>query len=1192
MRQTASFLVVCALLLVIVCQFAAAQMTVRGTITGLVTDATGAVVPGVKVIAKNTATGVLAETVSSSSGNYVIPNLQVGTYEVSVSSTGFKSWSRSGILLSVGESARVDVTLEVGQVTEQVTVSGAAPLLKTETTEVSATMESKLVGDMPVPMSSSWGMRSVFSVMLMMPQVKSNDGQGAWDDFIVGGGQGFAWQVVVDGASIETGFRNNIGVFNRLAPVLDAVEEAHVDTAAFKAEQTHTSGGNMVLTTKSGTNEFHGSAFDYYASQVFSANSWGANRIGSPKAIFHKNEFGINAGGPIFIPKIYNGKNRTFFYFGYEGSRQPSTSAAGLLTVATAAMKQGDFSDWKKANGTLIPVYDPTTTQSNPAGGYTRQVFSGNLIPASRITQIAKNITKYMPDPNRSTASVLAQYGAMVSNLQTSGTAPAKAINNAETMKFDHNFGVKNRLSLTYTRNVSYTDSAYDHDTSDWNNWGPRLPFPLTGRTYYRGSTYYGNVFRMNDTHLITPTLINTFTFGYHRLYHEEHDVTAYLKGNNDWCQLVGALSNNSGCSNAMLSVSFSTDSFYSWDATKDTDEFHNVYNAGDNISWIKGSHSFKFGYNYQMIQTNRHIWNSKAGQVSFSRLETAVPGDNSGNSGSSFASFMLGAVDSGNLSTGYALGLRYPSHSFFVQDDWKITPRLTANLGFRLEVNPAYYDKYDQQSYFDPTLPNPAASGFPGAVRYLGFGTGRENKRTWYDGQKGYGPRLGLAYQFTKDTVIRAGFGVFHSNYKQFGGNDGFAVLPVWSSTNSGITPAFYWNEGWPYFPSPPYIKPEYNAGGSFPNYYFVDQISRPPMTSSWNFAVSRMLPANLVLDLTYAGSRGTHLASNRTNRNPVDPKYAYLGSTLNKLITDPAVVALGFKPPFANFSTLLGTRATLAQALRPFPQYTSLGGGSWTEYDGNSTYNALIAKLTKRFSHGLSMLTSYIWSKTLTDADMELPEVGVGSGIGFGAAQNSLNKRLEKSYSALDIPHQFKMAFSYDLPFGKGRSYLQSGPLRYILGEWTFSSYTLAQSGFPLGVVDNAYSNYLLQGTPRPDVASLDWRTPVAGTGSFDPIANLWLDSSKFIRRTNPAVNPFGNAPRLNGASRSARIVRVHSTLMRGFTVKEKIKAEFRWEIYDLFNNKVWTVPTLDLSSDSFGRVGGASGSRSMQMALRLIW
>lgn len=1168
--------------------------TARGSITGVVTDSSAAIMPNIKVIAKNLETGVQAETLTSSTGNYVIPNLQVGTYEVSASSAGFKSWSRTGIKLSVGDVIRVDPILEVGHLSEQVTVSGAVPALKTESTEVSSTMEQKLVGDVPITSTGSWGMRSIFSVMLMMPQVSSNDGQSAWGDFMIGGGQTSAWQVSVDGASVETGFRNNIGIFNRLVPTPDAVEEAHINTAAFKAEESHTSGGNMIVTTKSGTNELHGSAFDYYMSQVLNANTWGNNRIGGKKAIFHKNEFGASAGGPIYIPKLYNGKNRSFFFFAYEGSRQPSTSAPGLLTVPTAAMKRGDFSDWKKANGTLIPIFDPATTQVGPTGAYTRQAFANNTIPMSRISPIATNIMKYMVDPNISTSSVLSQYGAMVNNLRTSGTAPSKAINNAQTLKFDQNFATANRLSFTFTRNVSYSDNAYDRDPSDWSNWGPRLPFPLTGRTYYRGDTYYGAVFRANDTHMITPTLINTATFGYHRLYHQEHDVTAYVKGNNDWCQLVGALRNNPGCGNAMLSVSFATDSFYGWDASKDYDEFHNVFNIGDNLAWIKGAHSFKFGYGFQMIQTNRHYANSKAGKVGFSRLETATPTDNSGNSGSSFASFLLGAVDSGSLETGYSQGLRYPNHYFFVQDDWKITSRLTANIGLRVEINPPFYDKYGGLSYFDPALPNPAADGFPGAVRFTGVGPGRTGRMSYYDTQHGLGPRAGLAWQFEKDTVLRAGFGIFHSNYKQMGGNNGSEAAPSWVSPNAGVAPAFYWDSGWPGYQQPPYVGADYAAGSSFPLWYYIDQISGIlPNSASWNLAVARALPKDFALDVTYTGTKGTHLASNRINYMQVDPKYASLGTTLNRSITDPAVVALGFASPFPSFVSLLGPNATLRQSLRLFPQYTSLGGRDWSEYDGNSTYNALIVQLTKRFSHGLSILTSYTWSKKLTDADSELPSTSdPGAGVGNGTSQNNLNRRLEKSYSTMDIPHQYKLAFSYDLPFGKGRSFFQSGILRYLIGEWTISSYALAQSGFPLGVTDNSYSNYLFAGPPRPDIVTNDWRTAQAGTGSFNPIGNLWLDSSAFRSRKNPALNPFGNAPRMNGAARSARVVRVNSTVMRGFPIKERLKAEFRWEAYDLFNNKVWTVPVLELSSASFGRVGGAAGNRTMQMALRLIF
>ncbi|MGC8795137.1 MAG: TonB-dependent receptor domain-containing protein, partial [Bryobacteraceae bacterium] len=710
------------------------------------------------------------------------------------------------------------------------------------------------------------------------------------------------------------------------------------------------------------------------------------------------------------------------------------------------------------------------------------------------------------------------------------------------------------------------------------------------GRLYQKGSQYWGQVYRLNDTHLISPTLINNITLGYHRLYHPEHDVTAYPKGQN-WGEKIGGPKNNPGYNNAMISVLFGTDNYYGWDSTKDYDEYHNIYGVDEDLTWIKGSHSMKFGYSFQIIKLNRRFANEMAGQVSFHRLETARPADNTGNSGSSFASFMLGAVDVGFFTTPYSQGLRYPSHAFYVQDDWKIAPRLTANLGFRMEVNPPLYDKYDQLSYFDPGLPNPAADGRPGGVRFLGFGPGRENKRSFYDTQKGYGPRAGLAYQLARNTVVRAGFGIFYSNYKMMGGALGFYAQPRWASADAGITPAFYWDQGWPAWKPAPFIDPGFNAGTSYPLWYFIDDLKHLPTSTTWNLAVSRVLPANFVLDLTYTGTKGTYLASNRVNYMQVDPKYAYLGSTLNKRIDDPAVVALGFQPPFPSFVRLMGNNATLGQALRMFPQYTSLGPGSWQQYNGNSTYHALIIKVTKRLSHGLSLLASHVWSKQLTDADMALPGVAVGAGVGFGVSQNNWNRRLEKSYGALDIPHQFKLTASYDFPFGKGRKYLNSGIGRRLLGEWNLSVFAFANSGYPLGVVDNAYQNFLFGGPPRPNVKTHSWRAPTPGS-EFDPDKGLMLDSSAFQRRTNPAADPFGNAPRLNGATRSWPIIRENMALTRGITIKESFRMELRWETYDLFNHKTWSLPPLDLSNSQFGKVTNAFGNRTMQLGLKLLW
>ena len=356
----------------------------------------------------------------------------------------------------------------------------------------------------------------------------------------------------------------------------------------------------------------------------------------------------------------------------------------------------------------------------------------------------------------------------------------------------------------------------------------------------------------------------------------------------------------------------------------------------------------------------------------------------------------------------------------------------------------------------------------------------------------------------------------------------------------------------------------------------------------------VSRVLPSNFVLDATYTGSKGTHLASDRVNIMQIDPKYAYLGNLLNSQIDDPQVVALGFKPPFANFKQLMGGNATLGQALRPFPQYTGVTTGGMMNHSGNSTYNALIVKTTKRFSGGLSLLASYTWSKLLTDADSSEPWIAgvVGSGVGAGAAQNQFNRGLEKSYGVLDLPHMFKLTGSYDLPFGRGRKYLTSGVSSWVLGNWNLSSFMFAQSGYPMGLVDTGFQNNLRAGTPRPNVTSLDWRADTVGD-RFDPDKDNFYDRSVIQRRTNPFADPFGNAPRLNGATRMFGVFRTNVAITKALPFREKMHADLRVEIFDLFNQKTWNRPvSQDLANAQFGVITGASGNRSMQMGLKFAF
>jgi hypothetical protein len=1024
--------------------------------------------------------------------------------------------------------------------------------------------------------------------MMMLPQVKSGNGEGAWDDLQIGGGQQHDWNVSVDGLSVEMGWRNHVGYMNRLTPPVDSVEEFRIDTAVFKAEDSRASGGNISVTTKSGTNELHGSLFDYYQSQKLNANSWGNNRLGRPRSIFHRNDFGANVGGPILIPKVYNGKNKSYFFFSYEGYRFPNTASPGELTIPSANMRRGDFSEWVNASGATIPIYDPTTTRTGPSGAQIRDIFPGNRIPQTRLSPLSVAIAKYYPDTNAR---------GLVRNYIPAGNMPSKRIENAHVTKIDHNFGTRNRAAFTWSKNGVRYNYGYDSEPTNPMNWGGNfLPYPLSGRNYYKGDQYWGNVFRLNDTHLISPTVVNTLTVGAHRLTHPEHDITAVPFGQNWGDKLGSPVKNNPYYNFSFPQVGFNTDNYYGWESTKLWDEYHTVYGLDENISWVKGNHSLKFGYSFQFMMLNTNNRNQAAGQFQFHRYGTSVPADNSGNSGNSFASFMLGYLQSASFTVPRTGMLRFPYHAFFAQDDWKITSRLTMNVGLRYEINRGAYEKYDRMSYFDPTLPNPAADNALGALRFLGSGEGRVGRRNLWNDAKGWGPRIGLAFQLDQKTVFRGGFGIFYASEKAPGltpSDTGFTAAPGWSSADAGITPAFWWDQGFPAWQKPPFINAGFNAGQGV-SWFGADEIAKLPNTASWNLAVSRSLPGNYVLDMTYTGSKGTHLASDRVNYMQVPPQYARLGSLLNRQIDDPAVVAAGFKPPFPSFRTVLGTRATLAQSLRMFPQYSGVGTGGMQNHSGNSTYHALIAKVTKRYSGGLSLVADYVWAKLLTDADSSEPWIAgvVGSGVGAGSAQNHWNRGVEKAYGVLDMPHMFKFTGAYELPFGKGRKHVASGPLAYVLGPWGVSAYIYGQSGYPLGVVDSGYSNFLSAGTARPNVTSYDWRAPVGGD-RFDPYREPFLSRNSFQRRTDPTIDPFGSAPRLIGQTRSPGRFRENISITRSFPIKERVKMDFRWEIYDIFNLKTWSnSASADLANSQFGIVTGASGNRTMQMGLKFLF
>lgn len=1163
-------------------QSALPQSGITGSITGLVKDGTGAVVPFARVTAKNEATGVPYSVASSATGNYAIPDLPVGSYAVTVSLEGFKTWTRSKVLVTSGEAVRIDVVMAVGEVAERIEVSGGPAALQTESVQVSSSMERAQVENLPVPVGQIQGIRTPLSLMIMLPEVRTDTGEGSGNtpSMRIGGGQASGWSVNVDGQRIETGWRNLLSEQRLLTPPVDAVEQFRVDMGSYRASDAESSGGSVTMVSKSGTNELHGSAFEYYQSQVLNANSWLNNKLGRDKSVFHRNDFGFTAGGPVYIPKLYNGKNKSYFFVAYEGYRYPQTLAATQNTVPLAAMRGGDFSGWVDKSGKTIPIYDPSSTRTDPAGNYVRDPFPGNIIPAGRISPISKKIASYYPDPNAP---------GLVRNYIGPGAAFNKRVEHIFSAKGDQSFGNANRLSVTYTQARKRGITSWDNDRSNPRSW-PGLPYPLGSQNKY-DIPEHGDVVRVNDTHILSPNLVNTLTFGYHKHGLERFDATV---GAEPWSKVLGGIANAPDANAHFPEFTFSTDNY-----TGNSSHFLNtrgteVFGLDESVSWIKGNHNVQFGYSWNRMKYSVDTRNYAAGTNSFSRLTTAVPADNSGKSGNSFASFLLGAVNSGSVTTRDDPNLLYPDHAFFAQDSWKLTPRVTVNFGLRFEWNLAAREADDNASYFDPALPNPAADGYPGALRFLGSGPGREGKGTFYPSSKTWGPRLGVAWQVNSATVIRMGAGVYYASNKFQLDTLGFSAHPTWSSGNQGITPAYYWDQGYPAWQQPPFIAPELNAGLNV-SWADPNNLAMAPSNASWNFAVSRAVRGNLVLDLNYAGSKGTHLATNRLNYMQVNPQYAYLGSLLNRPIDDPAVVKLGFTAPFASFKSLMGSRATLAQALRMFPQYSGVGVASMADLTGNSTYHALMVRATKRYSNGLSLLLSYVWSKMLTDADASSPgnADNFGAGIGGGPAQDSYNRATEKSYSVTDIPQVFKATLSYDLPFGKGRTWVQQGVPAAILGGWNVAGYTVAQSGYPEGVIDSGYNNYLFGGPARPNVNSYDLRAPIAGD-KFDPDKDLVLNAGALSRRTNPAAGPFGNAPRFFGSTRWGSRVRENITVRRRFRLPgERLSLNLRLEVYDLFNNKTWGDPaSLDLANTQFGKVTNASGNRTMQLGARLQW
>jgi hypothetical protein len=1048
-----------------------AQSSVGGSINGGVSDPTGAAIANASVSLTSKATGVATTTTTSSAGQFVFPVVLVGEYSLHVSASGFGEAIVNDVTVAPNKPTTQNVILKIGAAVEAVQVTASGLHLETETSQQGTSFDNSTYADLPLALAGA--PRSPTALSDLMPGVAtaptnsssfSEPGEVQIFSQTVNGGQTLASEVYYDGVAM---LQTNVAGDYRYQPVpVEAISEFTLVQNNFSAEYSRTPGGIVSLNTRSGTNSWHGEAYEYNENNAMNAAGWFNTQV----PVERQNEFGVSAGGPIR-------KDKTFVFGYYSGFRFASTKPSFPTLIPSAAEVQGDFSGLTNALGP-IKIYDPATTTYDPVTGtYTRQQFSCNgvlnVICPNRFSAVAQQFLQYIPT----------NYLNNNENGQPNflGSGVTNDTYNRWGVKIDDYIGSKDVIHTFYGESpykVYYPTEVYK--------------FPFTGIGFEEPDNSV--IVRIAENHTFSNSLLNYFAVGYNRdnaLYTSPRTFSATTLGITNIPNITPAFGLGQ----------------YGPAGWGDPGQriIENGVAVSDFISWIWGKHALKIGGELRHYQDNTTPISSS--QFNFSSVETADPNAAANTTGNEFASFLIGAVD--NASQQYALS-EITSHFWYVgaylQDDYKVSHKLTVNLGLRYDIPWTRAIKNNIYSSFEPNVPNPGAGGIPGALVFAGNGPNRCNctrfSNTRFDL---FQPRLGFAYQVDNSTVVRGGVGIFEGSAGDVLENgsrvfsDGFNAHPSFQSPD-GINPAFYIDNGFPSFPRPPFLDPTLDNGGSIS--YIQPADGTPPRVYYWNGDLQRALPGKVLLDVGYVGNYANHISSNLENLNQLNPKYLALGDILTQQLT-PAISAQ-YNIPFP-WPTFTGP---VYQALRPFPQYYYIGQPMQTS--GWSHYNALQVKAQRQFSNGMSLLLSYTYATLLTTGESQHQYLDAN-----GGAQNSFDYSKELSPSASLPPQILNLAYIYNLPFGKGKRFgPQSGVGNAILGGWRVSVIQRYQSGTPFNVDVPAPQpvNVLVNNEDRPNLVP---GVPIKNQwlGRFNPYTDTFLNPNAF---SEPAPYTLGNAPR----------------------------------------------------------------------------
>ena len=1108
-----------------VCSLAAQMST--GTISGSVADPSGATIAGAQVTLKHLATAESREVASSERGEFTVSFLRTGDYSVSVTKDGFKTKTITPITVRVDQTVALPVSLDVGAVADSVEVTATTPLLDSVTSSLGQVIENKKIVDLPL------NGRNAFALGLLAGNTIPVSGMGTNLPFVAGGGRFSTNDVMLDGIDNNTSVNSNAIGRNGInyTPSVDAVQEFKVKTNNYSAEFGRSAGAIIAATVKSGGNEFHGSAWNFLRNEKMDANNFFSNAGRVARQPFRQNQFGFTLGGPVWIPKVYKGRNRTFFFADYEGLRRRTSASSNILDIPPADYRQGNFSRYRPA------IFDARARRLNANNQVISTPLPNNTLPASYLNAGAVATLNLLPAPNFGAA------GADARNFLRIAANPFD--NNQFDTKIDQRIGERNTLFGRISRS-----RANDPNPGNFDG------FIGGGGTNVREAWNTA----IGDTHLITPSIVNEFRAGYTR----QNGTFAglgptgadFARQNNIALfpfpiqSFPGLAFNTSGLINTQSQ-------FTGLGGGDPNINIENTYQLSDNISFARGKHTLKAG-----VDARRYLYDviRGGGQLVFGSIfssSTDTPG-----SGSPLADFLMGFPSSsqGSQLLDWSRQRDVYVGSYF-QDDWKVSSRLTLNLGARYELYTQPIDMRNRGGLFDPRTGRIALPGKDGLTRAIVKGD-----------HNNFAPRFGLAYSASSKLTVRTGVGVFFARREQnqevtqFGGNfpnvPNLVFPPV--SASGSVTPPITLSTPLVALPSDATLS-SFTPARPLATLVRTSDITNSvnPYTFQWNFGLQYEAARNTVVEAAYSGLKADRLVS-RVNLNQIPWEVALAGRNFqtNRL--------------FSNINNAVGLDSAM----------------------GRNTYHSLLLRVEKRLSSGLNLLANYTWSKNL-----ELNGTGGSSSFaqngGTTFPVDSWNLKNEKAVGSLDVPRVFVASAGYELPFGPGKLWMtQKGPASALFGGWQVNGIFYRRSGFTTDIRTSRIpaANQLFATINLPDVV----------TGQPLQVENKgvdqWFNPAAFAlpgtatSATGVALTRFGNAQRRIGRGPGAS--NLDFSLFKNFRVVERVNIQFRAEAFNLTNTPAFFLPganstALTIGNANFGRLTSSSATgRQLQLGLKLLF